>query len=470
MTLPDFLGALRRSSLLVVGVTLVGLALGALVVAATTPRYTSSALLFVSVRPAMTTTAGELVQGNAAAQQKVQSYLGVVTSPRVLQPVVDGLDDGTDLAAVTAQITAENPANTVNLRIEAVDPDPARAARLADAVAESFRTVVVEQLELPAPGGTSLVGVETLAPPVVATSPSSPELVPHLLLGGVGGLSLGVTAATLRARLDTRIRTRADVETVIGGPVLGTLGFDRDADRRPLVVAADPRSPHAESFRSLRTSVQFIGLDRRARCLVVTSALPAEGKTTTVANLAIALSEAGSRVVVVDTDLRLPRLADVMALEGAVGVTDVLLGRADLDDVLQPWGGGGLSVLPAGTLPPNPSELLGSNRMADLLAELGRRFDHVLLDAPPLLPVTDAAVLSRLADGAIVVTAVGRSTRSQLAAALDTLRSLDATSFGVIATMLPTGGAQAYGYGYGTAAQTAPTDDRGEPGGSTAGV
>ena len=176
---------------------------------------------------------------------------------------------------------------------------------------------------------------------------------------------------------------------------------------------------------------------------------PAEGKTTTVANLAIALSETGSRVIVVDTDLRLPRLADVLGLEGVVGVSDVLLGKASLADAVQPWGRGGLDVLPAGTLPPNPSELLGSNRMADLLTELARHYDHVLLDAPPLLPVTDAAVLSRLADGAIVVAAAGRSTRGQLTAALEMLTALDATSFGVVATMLPATGPQAYGYGYG---------------------
>lgn len=449
MTLLDLVGALRRSALLVVAITLVGVAAGAAVVALTTPLYTSSTLLFVSVRSAAATTAGELVQGNAAAQQRVQSYVGVATSPRVLQPVVDELDDGTTLSSLAPQVSAETPVNTVNIRITVVDADPARAASLAGAIAESFRTVVVDELETPAPGGTSLVGVETLAPPVVATAPSSPDLAVDVLLGGLAGLAVGVAAAALRARLDTRIRSRADIEAVTGGTLLGALGFDRDAEQRPLVVAADPRSPHAESFRSLRTSVQFIGLDRTARCLVVTSALPAEGKTTTVANLAIALSETGSRVIVVDTDLRLPRLADVLGLEGVVGVSDVLLGKASLADAVQPWGRGGLDVLPAGTLPPNPSELLGSNRMADLLTELARHYDHVLLDAPPLLPVTDAAVLSRLADGAIVVAAAGRSTRGQLTAALEMLTALDATSFGVVATMLPATGPQAYGYGYG---------------------
>ncbi|KQR62873.1 polysaccharide biosynthesis tyrosine autokinase [Frigoribacterium sp. Leaf172] len=460
MTPLDLLGALRRSALLVVAITLVGIALGAAAVAMTAPLYTSSTLLFVSVRSAATTTAGELVQGNAAAQQKVQSYVGVATSPRVLQPVVDDLDDETTLSSLAPQVSAETPVGTVNIRITVVDADPSRAARLAGAIAESFRTVVVDELETPAPGGTSLVGVETLAPPVVATTPSSPDLVVDLLLGGLVGLCAGVAAAALRARLDTRIRNRADIEAVTGGPVLGALAFDRDAGQRPLVVAVDPRSPFAESFRALRTSVQFIGLDRTARCLVVTSALPAEGKTTTVANLAVALSETGSRVIVVDTDLRLPRLAELLGLEGAVGVSDVLLGRADLADAVQPWGRGGLAVLPAGTLPPNPSELLGSNRMADLLGELARHYDHVLLDAPPLLPVTDAAVLSRLADGAIVVAAAGRATRGQLATALETLSSLGATSFGVVATMLRPTGPQSYGYGYGyTAPRTAPEAD-----------
>ncbi len=159
---------------------------------------------------------------------------------------------------------------------------------------------------------------------------------------------------------------------------------------------------------------------------VVTSSIPSEGKTSTTINVAIALADAGKRVALLDADLRKPKVAEYLGIEGGAGLTDVLIGRANVNEVMLPWGTRSLYVLPAGKIPPNPSELLGSTQMSSLLAMLEREFDVVLCDAPPLLPVTDAAILARATSGALMVVAAGRTTKHQLAGATEALRTVDA--------------------------------------------
>src|SRR5699024_261761 len=150
--------------------------------------------------------------------------------------------------------------------------------------------------------------------------------------------------------------------------------------QRPLVVHDDPGSPRAEAFRTLRTNLQFIAHQDDKRIFVISSPTPGEGKTHVVANLAVVLAESGARVALVEADLRRPRLAQVMGIEGAVGLSDVLISRATLSDVLQPWGTDNLTVLPAGQIPPNPSEMLGFPEMHELLNELAEMNEYVLVD------------------------------------------------------------------------------------------
>jgi capsular exopolysaccharide synthesis family protein len=252
--------------------------------------------------------------------------------------------------------------------------------------------------------------------------------------------------------LDTRIRTPQDVEPVTDAPLIGAIAFDPKAKERPLIVHADPLSPRAESFRALRTNLQFLDMGGR-NSFVITSSVPSEGKSTTTINLAIALADAGKRVALLDTDLRKPKVAEYLGIEGGAGLTDVLIGRARVGDVMHPWGQRSMYVLPAGKIPPNPSELLGSEQMATLLEVLERDFDVVLCDAPPLLPVTDAAILARAMSGALVVVSAGRTNRHQLLGAIDALQTVGAKVAGVVLSMVPTRGpdayAYAYGYGYG---------------------
>jgi capsular exopolysaccharide synthesis family protein len=197
----------------------------------------------------------------------------------------------------------------------------------------------------------------------------------------------------------------------------------------------------------MRTNLQFLQLSDEGRSFVVTSSVAAEGKSTTSANLALTIAATGKRVILVEADLRRPKLSEYLGVVGTVGLTNVLIGLASLDDVLQPWGDGALSVLPAGRIPPNPSELLGSPAMRDLLRVLEKSYDMVILDAPPLLPVTDAAILAGIASGAIIVVASGRTRREQLSRSVEILDGVGARTLGIVMNFLPVKGPDAYTYG-----------------------
>lgn len=455
----DYVRILRRNWLLILGLAIVAGAAGGGYSALQTPIYQSTASVFVTTQSA--NTVSELNQGSTYTQQVVQSYADVVTKAIVLAPVIEKLNLDMTPGALGRKLSASAPLNTVLLEISAVDKSPQRAADIANAVTESL-VAVVPKLSPASDGGVSPVKITVLQPASPSGSPVMPRTSVNIALGLIAGLALALGIAVARELLDTRIRTLRDVESVTESPVLGGIAFDRDARTKPLIVQRDPRSPRAESFRSLRTNLQFLDGGRGVRSIVITSSVENEGKTTSAANLAIAMAEAGLTTVIVEADLRKPRLSLTLDIEGRAGLTDVLIGRFELDDVLQEWGSDGMSVLPSGPIPPNPSELLQSEAMASVVSRLLDRFDVVLFDAPPLLPVSDAAVLSRLTDGAIVVAAARRTNRGMLKSALEILRGVDARILGIVVTMLPVSGPDSNGfnrYGYGYQYGEAPAKD-----------
>ncbi|MGB0114947.1 MAG: CpsD/CapB family tyrosine-protein kinase, partial [Ilumatobacteraceae bacterium] len=198
----------------------------------------------------------------------------------------------------------------------------------------------------------------------------------------------------------------------------------------------------------LRTNLQFVGVDSAESVFTVTSCLPGEGKSTIAANLAIALAHAGQSVVLVDADLRRPRLDQLFDLSRSPGLTTALVGAADLAQAVRETSIPGLNILTTGKLPPNPSELLQTNAMADLVDTLKGQYDVVLFDAPPLLPVADAAVLATHSDGAILLVRHGRTTTEQVRTAVGRLDAVGGTLLGAVLTMIPARGISRYGYGY----------------------
>lgn len=451
MELRDYIRILRKSWLLIVVATLLGVGAAAAYSLTRTPQYEASSTVAVSTQGGGSV--AELQQGSNFTQTRINTYVGLVKTPIVLNPVIAQMDLDTTATGLSAQVTASAALNTTLITVSVEDPDPVQAAELANAIAASLSSVVPE-LEPTVAEGASPVRLTRVSDALPPLSPSSPNVPLNLALGLLVGLAIGIGVAVLRSVLDTRVRSPRDVAQVTDTPLIGAIAFDAKAKDRPLIVHADPLSPRAESFRALRTNLQFLDMGGRSS-FVVTSAIPSEGKSTTTINLAIALADAGKRVALLDCDLRKPKVADYLGLEGGAGLTDVLIGRVRVGDVMLPWGGRSLFVLPAGKIPPNPSELLGSQQMQTLLDVLERDFDVVLCDAPPLLPVTDAAILSKSTSGAILAVATGRTNRHQLSAAVEALQTVGAKVAGVVMTMVPTRGPDSYygqygaGYGYG---------------------
>ncbi|HZL01912.1 MAG TPA: polysaccharide biosynthesis tyrosine autokinase [Cellulomonas sp.] len=429
MELQDYLGILRKRWISIVVLTVLATAAAVGASLLTTPLYQASTQVYVSVQGGTTTS--EMLQGANFTRQQVTSYAKLVTSPLVLTPVIDsmGLDERAETLA--GRVTADSPLNTSLIDITVTDPNPAIAAALADAIAAKF-TEVISDLEKPESGGPSTVKVSVVRDATAPLSPSSPNLKLNVALGLLVGLALGFGLAVLREVLDTRVRSDADVAKVTAASVIGTIGWDDDAKKHPLIVQTDPHSHRSEAFRRLRTNLQFLDIADRPQSIVVTSSVPGEGKSTTTINVAISLADAGSRVCLIDADLRRPSISKYMGLEGGVGLTTVLIGRATVEDVIQPWGNGYLHVLPAGQIPPNPSELLGSQAMAALLEKLTTRYDIVLLDTAPLLPVTDAAILSKLTGGALVVVSADVLRRNQLTESIGALETVGARILGIV--------------------------------------
>ncbi|WP_404386765.1 polysaccharide biosynthesis tyrosine autokinase [Knoellia locipacati] len=439
---------LRRRWRIFAGVTLAVVAAAAALTLLATPQYTASTQFFVST--ADSANSSQLAQGGTFTQQRVKSYSQLLKAPKLLDPVAAkaGLDDA--VGALGGKISATTPPDTVLLDVTVTDANPTQARDIAQAIAEVFPTVVAD-LERVSPDADSPVKVTVLREPTVPTAPISPRPSRNLALGLVVGLLLGFGAAVLKQLLDTKLRTKEDVEAMTEAVVLGGIPYDADAEKHPLIIQADPLAGRAEAFRALRTNLQFVDAANHPRVIVVTSSIAGEGKSSTTANLALAMAESGASVCVVEGDLRRPRLLAYLGLEGSVGLTDVLIGRYELDDVLQPFGAHSLTVLGAGATPPNPSELLGSTSMRNTLDELRRRFDYVLIDGAPVLPVTDSTVLTRLADGAIIVAGSGVVNKDQFEHALDTFETVNGTVLGVVLNRIPRqtrGGYYDYRYEY----------------------
>ncbi len=449
MQLREFLRGLRADWYIVlISVLLLGGAAAAYSFLQT-PVYMSTSKVFVSTQSA--NSVSELTQGGTYTQQLVKSYADVATSPIVLQPVIEQLGLDETPRALASRVSASAPLNTVVIEISASDPSPERAAAIADSISRNLAAVVPE-ISPAANGQTSPVKLTQIEAAAVSSFPVSPRKAVNIGLGVLVGLGLGIGISALRRTLDVRIRGSRDVELVTDRPVLGRITRDPVAAERPLIVQDDSRSARAEAFRTLRTNLQFLDFGRGSRVMVVTSAVEGEGKSTTAANLAIAIADSGLSVLVIDADLRQPRLADYLGIDGGVGLTDVLIGNVEVDDAVQPWGDQKMAVLPAGEIPPNPSELLQSPALSMMLTALKKKYGTIIIDAPPLLPVSDGSILARRASGAIVVSSVKRSSRQQLQRALAVLDQVDAKTLGVVLTRVPLNGPDAIGatkYGYG---------------------
>lgn len=410
------------------------------------PVYKSTATLYVtSGNEASAQTA---YQGSLASQQRVMSYVKLVDSDGVVAPVIGPGGVPLSLGEARAALSASTTPETVLLNISAQNTDKSTAADLANAVAESM-TTYVERLETPAGGRVPLAKLTVITPASESDSPISPKTERNTALGLVIGLLAGLAVVFGRDRYNNKVRNEEELAEVTDAPVLAAVPSDELLKKQGLINFGSGATLAAEAYRKLRTNLSFTSVDNPSRRIVVTSALAAEGKTTTAMNLAAALAETGKRVVLVDADLRRPQVYHRTGGMGDIGLTNYLKGDGSMADLLQPSEVSGLQILASGPQPPNPAELLGSKKAGQGIENLSAMFDYVIIDSPPLLPVTDAAVLAQWADGVVLVARANQSRIPDVAACIEQLEAVQAKLIGVVLTDVPTrGGAYKYGYYY----------------------
>ncbi|MDU0348880.1 polysaccharide biosynthesis tyrosine autokinase [Actinomyces sp. MRS3W] len=454
MTIQDFVRVTRVNLVVIVLCTLLGgfLGFGYAQLQPKTYSATTSALVVVGGTDAFTS--------NSIAQQKANAFASLTAS----QPVAERVSTSLGLDGLGGSLSGTPDAATPIIWITATSSDPARARDIANAavVALGEEIASLESLsagsttqtdsgtgteDSTAPTSTTLVALEQAALP---TSPISPDVRKLVLAGLAGGLVLGYAIAFLRRALDNKVRHNSDVEELLGSSVLAVVPRSNELNEKGR-RQVDGLGDAAEALRHLRTNLRFLDVDNPPRAIVMTSANAGEGKSTISAVLAQMLAASGQRTILVDADLRKPVVHKIFGVDGAVGLTQVLAGDVSIADVAraipdQPH----LRVIPAGRIPPNPSELLGSQRMKALLDRLTEEAT-VILDAPPLLPVTDAGLLTGLADGAILVLAVGGTYKEQARLCGKVLAQVDGRLLGVVLNRASRRalGSVYYGYGYG---------------------
>lgn len=426
----DYARMIRARWWVVLVATVLGAAASFAWVSAQPAVYTATGSAVVTVGVATDLETAEV--GDRYAKSLVLNYLDVAESRKVGEYAAEalGLDASGD--SLVGRVSVDNPEGTASLQISAEADSPEEARDLVEAWIAGTAAVMKEiETGGQSSGATSVARLETLDNAGLPTSPSSPDKQRAVTMGAFAGLVLGVGATLVWGALDRRLRRRRDVEQSFSLPVLGLIPLDKSLSKSG-VAQGGGSAPMKEALRALRTNLQFIDVDNPPRVLVVTSSLPGDGKSTISYKLADVIAALGRDVILVDADLRRPRLADYLGIEGSVGLTDVLVGRADVDDALQDYGDTGhLRVLAAGQVPPNPSELVASEAMQHLLYSFPEDA-VVLVDSPPLVPVTDAAVLAARTDGALVVARAGRTTVDVLDRALANLERVEGRPFGVI--------------------------------------
>jgi capsular exopolysaccharide synthesis family protein len=441
MSLRDFLTVLRARWRVVVASILLVVAASAAVTLSMTPIYTAQARFYLSADD--TSKKSENRGTYVVTTEDLNTYVAVLSSPAVTVPLRQRLGLPRD---TPIDVSAEVSGKASILDVTARSADPAQAAAIANGVGPQLADVAAQfSALLQATGQT--VTATTVAPAVTPGEPSSPDLTRNLLLGAFAGLCLGLGLAFLRHTLDTKVRSDADVKTLSQSPILAGLPVEKGR-HAGVTVEQEPHGGYAEAVRRLRTNLLFVDVTTGTHSFVVTSAVPGEGKTTTAVNLAVAMASAGGRVLLVDADLRNPSVAKTMSLEGSVGLTTVLLGSAGLDEVVQRWGDTDLHVLAAGQIPPNPSELLGSEPMQELFAKLGQEYDFILVDSPPVIPVIDAVVIEKLTGGLLMVVASNRTKKRDVSSALRSLETVGAKVSGFAINFVTPSSSDAYRYGY----------------------
>jgi capsular exopolysaccharide synthesis family protein len=410
----------------------------------TTPQYESRARVFVGIN---LETASDASGTILFVTYRAQSYADLADSTELMNQVIGDLDLPMTPGDLADKVQAEVVKDTTIIDLTVRDEDPKTAQLVARALSQRL-TDYLSQLETPKSSGSSEIVAQVTDAASYDGSPVAPRVWVNYSVAFLIGLLIGIAAAIARHILDRTVTSQAHLLEVTDKPVLASVMHETAIKKHPLLTDLGSFAPRTEAFRVLRTNLQFLDLDHQPRCLVISSAVKGEGKTMMSVNLAIALAQTGRRTLLIDGDLRRPRVATQLGLDAAVGLTTVLVGKADVKDAIQLHEPSGLHFLASGAKPPNPTEILQSRVTRELIARLRDDYDMVIIDGPPLLPVADASVLSTLADGVILVVQHGKTTRDAVTDAITRLEQVGGRLSGVVVNMVPRRASGSYYYYY----------------------
>lgn len=442
LRLQDYVSMVRRNTTLLIVITLLGVLVAGVACIVRPQQYEATAELYVSVATDELS-AGELMQGAEFSRRAVEAYAHIAKSDQVLQPVISelGLSQSSSELSEQISVTAIDP--TSILAVTARGDDPELAARVANSVGASLSTYITTELET---GGslsatTGSVRITKFQDALVPHAPVPPSVPVALIIGAVLGLAVGVCVALIRGSLDSRLYTRDDIAEVTEHPIIGEIVALKKPLSVPLTSNASGGGQHAESLRELRTNISpgrsEPEVARSCRSIVFAAGADSEGASSTAVQLAISLAAAEYRVVLVDGDLRAPRVAEILGIRKGAGLAELLAGTAHPADALHAWGDSGLSVIPSGKPASNPSELLESKRFGLLMEELARNFEFVIVDAPPVSTATDASIIGRHMDGMVYTVATGVSRAPVLEESLRKLATAGVSVLGIVRTRVP---------------------------------
>lgn len=493
----EYLLVLRRRWWLAAGAVSAALMVALVVSFTTTPLYRASVQLKYQRQPdiASAISGATVMASGAEAKQEITTYANLMDTVE-MRVAASNVAPDLDLGPAAVEVSAEYVEDTNVMTLTAVAADPTLAMKAANAFALAFvkgRTAaIVRQYQAAEqiiedklsrfteaqkaagdPTYSSLLGrledirvleaaaTGNFAVAAVAELPTEPFTPNHLrdaFLAGIVGLIAGIGLVALAEQLDVRAHTVEDIAQMTELPVIGRLprigkGAGGKADL--LQVVSEPQGPLSEAFRMVRGNLEFVNVDEDLKTILFTSCAQSEGKTSTVCNLAVTLARAGKNVVVVDADLRRPRVHTLFRLQNRIGVSTVVTGQSTLEESLQRIPGapeqgmqvGSLGILTSGPVPPNPGELVASRRLTAVIATLADQADVVLVDSAPLLVVGDAAALAGSVQGLILVARLGTVTKAMLREASEFLATLPSRKLGTVITAVSSE-ASAYRYRY----------------------
>jgi len=432
--------------------TLLGISASTAVTIFTPKSYTAQAQLFVSIPPAAIDI-GLLATGGNFTQQRVKTYANVINGPDTLKPVIEALELDVEWSELAKKVKGSAPLDTSLINLTVSEGDPVLAAALANAIGKQFESTAA-LLEVEDALGSSPVKVTLAKYAVVPESPSSPKILLNLLLGLILGFGLGVGIGILRQIFDDTVKNEDQLDELT---LLGAVGFDPEAENKPLISEISAFSTRSEAFRQLRTNIEFLRADNPPQVISIASPLPGEGKTTTVLNLGIAFAQSGYKILCMECDLRRPSTSEYIKYNAdQSGVTEILSGKIplksqkSLNSLVKYDESTGIHFLTSGKQAPNPAELLDSPTFEKLIRMLRKEFDYILIDSPPLLPVTDGGLIAQQADGVLLVVKAGSTKVDQFRGGRDLLSKVNASVLGVLLNMIPLNrNGESYGYRYG---------------------